>query len=141
MYITPVADLIPPAPRVPPISPPLPRAPAPPRPRLRRSFSLLCLLGGFPVPAHSARESSRRSCPPPPALPHSHSCVEIRSALAGESAGIPFPPRRRQVPRLEISVFHIQDFPPRPFLPPFAALLAILPPPARGRARACTCPW
>lgn len=42
-----------------------------------------------------------------------------RSALADESPGIPFPPRRRQVPGLEISIFHTQDFssrsPPSPF--------------------------
>lgn len=36
--------------------------------------------------------------------------VRNRSALADESPRIPFPPRRRQVPRSEISIFHIQDF-------------------------------
>lgn len=44
--------------------------------------------------------------------------VRNRSALADESPRIPFLPRRRQVPRPEISIFHIQDFSSRSPLSP-----------------------
>jgi len=111
MYITPC-----------PISSPRSSDPPPSSAAASPFFLSSLVLGGFPGPAHPAGILPAPVAPPPLSLSLSLSCVEIRSALAGESTGIPFPPRRRQVPGLEISVFHIQDFPSRPFLPPFAAL-------------------